>query len=111
MSPGKTGSPFEVFGSDFMSKLSPASEHNERSNLQKKRKTVPKFQDLKKDESVFKRVLIKNGRYEVPRDTNKANLMQAIVNHKFDEIVKQCMTRKNLALRKAILDNKKDLIK
>lgn len=37
--------------------------------------------------------------------------MEAIVNHQFDEVVKQCMTRKSVALRKALAENKHDLIK
>ena len=47
----------------MINKLSPISEHGEGSRLKKKRTMVPKFQELKKDETVFKRVLIKNGRY------------------------------------------------
>lgn len=55
--------------------------------------------------------MIKNGKYEVSRDTNKSNRVEAIVNHKFDEVVKQCMTRKSTVLRKAMNDNRRDLIK
>ena len=39
---------------------------------------------MKKDEAVFKRVLIRNGRYEISRETNKSNRVEAIVNHQFD---------------------------
>ena len=63
MSPGKTTNQFEVYGSEFMQKLSSISEHVDGSRLKKKSKIVPKFQELKKDETVFKRVLIKNGKY------------------------------------------------
>jgi hypothetical protein len=36
---------------------------------------MPKFQELKRDEAIYKRVLIKNGRFEVPRETNKSNMV------------------------------------
>lgn len=38
-------------------------------------------------------------------------MVQAIVNHQFDEVVKQCMTRKNLGLRKALIDHRDDIFK
>ena len=63
MSPGKTSNQFEVLGSDMISKLTPISEHVDSSRLKKKKSSIPKFQELKKDETVFKRVLIRNGRY------------------------------------------------
>ena len=111
MSPGKTSNQFEVLGPEIVQKLSPISEYTEGSRLKKKRTVVPKFQELKKDETVFKRVLIRNGRYEVPRETNTENRVEAIVNHKFDEVVKQCMTRKSTVLKKAMVDNRRDLLK
>ena len=112
MSPGKsTSSPFEIMGNDLAQKLSPIEEHKKDSSLKKKRKGVPKFQELMRDETIFKRVLIKNGQYEVPRETNKSNMIQAIVNHKFDNVVKQCMSRKNIALRKALVENRDDLVR
>jgi hypothetical protein len=40
---------------------------------------------------------------------DKTNIAKPIVNHKFDEIIKQCMSRKNQVIRKAIYD-KNDLI-
>ena len=49
MSPGKTTNQFEVYGSDFVQKLSPISEHTDGSRLKKKSKIIPKFQELKKD--------------------------------------------------------------
>ena len=67
MSPGKTSNQFEVLGPEIIQKVSPISEHVDGSRLKKKKNTAPKFQELKKDETVFKRVLIRNGRYEVPR--------------------------------------------
>ena len=63
MSPGKTSNQFEVLGPQMMQKLSPISEHVDGSRLKKRKSIVPKFQELKKDETVFKRVLIRNGRY------------------------------------------------
>ena len=33
------------------------------------------------------------------------------MNHQFDSVVQQCMTRKSVVLRKAMADNRKDLIK
>ena len=75
MSPGKVTNQFEVFSAEFMQKLSPISENQEGSRLKKKKNIIPKFQELKKDEVVFKRVLIKNGKYEVSRDTNKSNIV------------------------------------
>ena len=110
MTPGRTTNQFEVYGSEFIQKFSPISEHSDGSRLKKKTKIIPKFQELKKDETVFKRVLIRNGKYEVPRETRKDNRMKAIVNHQFDEVVKQCVTRKSVALRKALADNRNELI-
>ena len=60
---------------------------------------------------MFKRVLIKNGKYEIPRETDKSNRVEAIVNHQFDNVVKECMTRKSVALRKALVENRGDLLK
>jgi len=71
-----------------------------------RRKSVGKFHELQKDEAVFKRVLIKNGRFEQDKTTFKANIMKPIVHPKFDEIIKQCMSRKNQVIRKAIGDKK-----
>jgi hypothetical protein len=48
-------------------KLTPVSEYAELSSskststLRKKKRLFSKFQELKKDEAIFKRVLIKNG--------------------------------------------------
>lgn len=61
---------------------------------------------MKKDETIFKRVMIKSGQVEVKKETDKSNRIEAIVNHKFDEVVKQCLTRKNVGLRKALLDKR-----
>jgi hypothetical protein len=47
--------------------------------------------------------MIQNGLFEKDRSTSKGNMVQAIVNHKFDEVVKQCMTRKSHGLRKAMI--------
>jgi hypothetical protein len=38
-------------------------------------------------------------------------MIKSIVNHQFDEIVKQTMTRKNLALRKALIEQKEEIFK
>ena len=37
--------------------------------------------------------------------------MKAIVNHKFDEIVKECVGRRNVGLRKAMVDQRDDILK
>lgn len=68
-----------------------------------------KFQQLKKDQKIFKRVLIKNGKFQVQRKLDKTNIAKPIINHRFDDIIKQCMSRKNQIIRKAIYD-KNDLV-
>jgi hypothetical protein len=68
----------------------------------KARRVVERFQELKRDEVVFKRVLISNGIYEHDKSTFKSNMVKPIVHHKFDDVIKQCITRKNVTLRKAI---------
>lgn len=72
------------------------------SKIIRKKKSIGKFQEIQKDEAVFKRVLIKNGRYEQDKTTFKSNIMKPIVHPKFDDIIKQCMSRKNQVIRKAI---------
>ena len=49
MSPGKTSNQFEVLGPDMINKLTPISEHVDSSRLKKKKSSIPKFQELKKD--------------------------------------------------------------
>lgn len=117
MSPAKSSNPFEILSSDIKSKLLPVAESEELASsksssvLRKKRRIFTKFQELKRDEAIFKRVLIKNGELEVNKETCKANRIEAIVNHKFDEVVKQCMTRKSVGVRKALMDHREDIVK
>lgn len=85
MSPTKTNG-FELLTAELQDKLEPIPEQKVRgsSNLRKKRLTINKFQEMKINEAVFKRVMIQNGKYEKDRATNKDNRMKAIVNYKFD---------------------------
>lgn len=79
MSPAKSSNPFEILNSDLKSKLLPVSESEELSSskststLRKKKRIFTKFQELKKDEVIFKRVLIKNGELDINKETCKAN--------------------------------------
>lgn len=57
---------------------------------------------MAKDEVVFKRVLIRNGMYDHDKSTFKSNTIKPIVHHKFDDVIKQCIYRKNITMRKAI---------
>ena len=92
--------------------LSPVPEkRSSSSNLRKKRLIVNKFQEIKVDEQVKKRILIQNGRFSKSRETNKDNRIKAIVNHKFDEVVMECMGRRNVGLRQAMMEQRGDLIK
>ncbi len=56
-------------------------------------------------------MLIKNGRFEQDKTTCKANIVKPIVHPKFDDIIKQCMSRKNQVIRKAIGDKRADFVK
>jgi hypothetical protein len=55
--------------------------------------------------------LIKNGRYYQDSTTYKSNIIQPIVHHKFDDIIKECMSRKNQVVRKALANKKTEIVK
>lgn len=94
-----------------MRRSSFTSQNNNSLSKNKRRKSLDKFHELKKDEAVFKRVLIKNGRFEQDKTTFKSNIVKPIVHPKFDEIIKQCMSRKNQVIRRAIGQKKNDFVK
>ncbi len=56
-------------------------------------------------------MLIKNGRFEQDKTTFKSNIVKPIVHPKFDDIIKQCMSRKNQVIRKAIGEKRTDFVK
>lgn len=79
-----------------------ASSRVKRStpDLMRQYKSIGRFQEIQKDEAVYKRVLIKNGIYPKDKAIDKSNSAKAIIHHNFDEVVKQCVSRKNNAFKR-----------
>lgn len=50
----------------------------------KKQRSISKFQQIEKDEAIYKRVLIKNGLYPVEKKIDKSKSVKALVHHNFD---------------------------
>lgn len=40
--------------------------------------------------------------YDHDKSTFKSNTIKPIVHYKFDDVIKQCISRKNVTIRKAI---------
>lgn len=75
--------------------------------MMKQYRSLGRFQQIQKDEAVYKRVLIKNGLYPKDKKIDHSKNAKALIHHNFDEVVKQCISRKNQSLKRVGKDHQK----
>ena len=55
-------------------------------------------------------MLIKNGLYPVDKKIDKSKSVKALVHHNFDEVIKQCVSRKNQALKRSSKEKQDEIV-